>query len=163
MHDGNREVCWEWDGAHGVGTRGEYRPRVRIGRTHHYVYRIVYELFTGRKPEPHEVIRHSCDHSWCCNPYHIVAGTQLDNVHDMLIRERVGMKLYHVKKIMEMHEIGATSVEIAQQMKQLYDKQLDVSTIRKIKMRTIYKHIEWPWGDAYAAQRRTRLRMLRGE
>ena len=157
MHGGAKEPCWEWQGAHGKGTRGEYRPRVVIGQKDYYVHRIVYQLYTGYNLETKDVIRHQCDNSWCCNPYHMLIGTQADNVRDMLERERVGMKLFHVKRIMQMLELGCTAQYVSEKMKQGYDMQLDVSTIRKIRMRTIYKHVEWKWGDNYADQRRKRL------
>ena len=157
MHDGDKLVCWEWQGAHGLGTRGEYRPRVTIGNKDYYVYRIVYQLFTGINLEPHEVVRHECDHSWCCNPYHMIVGTQLDNVQDMLKRERVGMKHFHVKRIMQMLEIGCTANYVQAKMREGYSMQVDVSIIRKIRMRRIYKHIEWPWGDEWAKTKKQRL------
>jgi len=157
MHDGDKVACWEWKGAHGKGTRGEYRPRVVIGQKDYYVHRIVYQLYTGYNLEPKDVIRHQCDNHWCCNPHHMLIGTQADNVRDMLERERVGMKLFHVKRIMQMLEMGCSAVFVAEKMKQGYDMQLDVSTIRKIRMRTIYRHVEWPWGDEYKATRRKRL------
>src|SRR5262245_3750846 len=161
MHGGDQVPCWEWRGAHGLGTRGEYRPRVMIDKRDYYVYRIVYQLYTGHTLAPHEVVRHSCDHSWCCNPFHMLVGTQADNVQDMIERERVGVKHFHVRRIMQMLEIGCTAVHVAQKMKEGYDMQLDVSVIRKIKLRKVYKHIEWPWGDEYAKSRRERLRQLR--
>jgi hypothetical protein len=162
MHDGNRDVCWEWLGAHGLGTREEWRPRVAIGGKHYYVYRIVYQLYTGYQLEKNQVVRHSCDHSWCCNPHHMMVGTQADNVQDMLDRERVGMKHFHIKRIMEMLEVGATANYIAAKMKEGYNMQIDPSVIRKIRMRTIYKHIGWTWGDNYALTRRARLKLLAG-
>ena len=161
MHDGDKLPCWEWDGAHGVGSRGDHRPRVIIGGRDYYVYRIVYMLYTGYKLEKNEVVRHNCDNSWCCNPHHMVMGTQADNVRDMLERERVGLKMFHVKRIMQMLEMGCSAVYVKEKMKQGYDLQLDVSVIRKIRMRTVYKHIEWPWGDKWAADRRARLKAVR--
>jgi len=161
MHGGDKEVCWEWKGAHGKGTRGEYRPRVVVGQRDYYVHRIVYTLYTGYDLQTKDVIRHTCDNAWCCNPYHMLIGTQADNVRDMLDRERVGMRLFHVKRIMQMLEIGCSAIDVAAKMKQGYDMQLDVSTIRKIRMRTIYKHVEWPWGDEYAFKRGRRLREVR--
>jgi hypothetical protein len=161
MHGGDKELCWEWRGAHGKGTRGEYRPRVVIGQRDYYVHRVVYELYTGYKLLTKDVIRHQCDNHWCCNPHHMIIGTQADNVRDMLDRERVGMKMFHVKRIMQMLELGCSAQYVSEKLKEGYDMQLDVSTIRRIRMRTIYKHIEWPWGDAYAAQRRQRLAEVR--
>lgn len=160
MHDGDKEPCWEWNGAHNVGTGGEYRPRVRVGDTEHYVYRVVYQLYTGHKLAKGEVVRHSCDNSWCCNPHHMAVGTQLDNVRDMLERERVGLKLFHIKRIMQMFEIGCTAEFIHRKMIEGYNVRLDVSVIRKIRMRTVYKHIEWKWGDEYAARRRKKNHRL---
>ena len=157
MHDGDKAVCWEWRGAHGKGTRGEYRPRVVVGQRDYYVHRIVYQLYTGYNLETKDVIRHQCDNAWCCNPYHMLIGTQADNVRDMLDRERVGMKLFHVKRIMQMLELGCTAQYVSEKMKHSYDMQLDVSMIRKIRMRTMYKHVAWPWGDQYADKRRKRL------
>lgn len=161
MHGGDKDVCWEWRGAHGLGTRGEYRPRCSIKGKDMYVYRVVYELYTGYKLLKGEVVRHNCDHSWCCNPYHMIIGTQADNVRDMVERERVGMKHYQVRRIMQMLEIGCTAEFVRDKMKEGYNMSLDVSVIRKIRMRRIYKHIEWPWGDAWSDQRSRRLLALR--
>ena len=161
MHGGNREVCWEWKGSHGLGTRGEYRPRVVIGKQDYYVYRVVYELYTGYKLQKGDVVRHQCDHSWCCNPFHMIIGTQADNVQDMLARERVGLKHFYIKRMMQMFELGCSAEYITQKMKQGYNMTLDVSVVRKIRLRTVYKHIPWEWGDNYAAERKQRLAKLR--
>lgn len=157
MHSGNKEVCWEWRGAHGLGTRGEYRPRVCIQQKHYYVYRIVYQLYTGYILQHGDVVRHSCDNSWCCNPYHMQIGTQRDNVADMMERERVGLKHYQIKRIMQMLELGCTAKYVSDKMREGYNISLDKSTVKKIRLRTIYKHIPWEWGDNYATQRRKRL------
>ena len=161
MHSGNKDVCWEWLGAHGLGTRGEYRPRVCIDQKHYYVYRVVYQLYTGYKLQDGDVVRHSCDHSWCCNPYHMNIGTQRDNVADMLDRERVGMKHYQVKRIMQMLELGCTAKYVQEKMREGYNMSLHVSVIKKIRLRNIYRHIPWPWGDEYAKTRKKRLSELR--
>ena len=38
--------------------------------------------------EDRQVVRHTCDRPPCCNPAHWVAGTQRQNVQDMLDRGR---------------------------------------------------------------------------
>jgi len=157
MHSGSKDVCWEWLGAHGLGTRGEYRPRVVIQGRDYYVYRVVYQLYTGYILQKGDVIRHQCDHPWCCNPYHMVIGTQADNVQDMLDRERIGLKHYQVKRIMQMLELGCTAKYVSQKMREGYNVSLDVSVIKRIRMRNIYKHIPWEWGDKYADARHKRL------
>ena len=161
MHNGEKQPCWEWLGAHGLGTRGEYRPRVCIATKHYYVYRVVYQLYTGYKLKEREVVRHTCDNSWCCNPHHMMIGTQADNVADMMKRERVGMKHFQIRRIMQMLELGCSAKYVCDKMREGYNLTLDASVVRKIRMRTIYKHIEWKWGDDYADQRSKRLSFLR--
>jgi DNA-binding NarL/FixJ family response regulator len=33
-------------------------------------------------------VRHACDNPACCNPLHLLAGTQTDNIADMMTRNR---------------------------------------------------------------------------
>lgn len=150
MHEGDKDVCWEWGGVHRTGNRGEERPVISIGGTEYYVYRVVWELYNGRGLEAREVVRHRCDNTRCCNPYHLLVGTQKDNVADMMERERAGHKQADVKKIMQMLEIGCSSTYISTWMKKERDVDIDDSTIRRIKRRKFYRHIDWEWGDKYA-------------
>lgn len=163
MHSGDKEVCWEWLGAHGKGTRDEWRGRVRIGNKDYYVHRVVYELYTGYTLLAKDVIRHQCDNSWCCNPHHMMIGTQADNVQDMLQRERVGMKHFQVKRIMQMLEEGMPSTYVRDKMHEGYGINVGITVIRKIKMRVLYKHIPWPAGDEWAKYRRAKLAKLKAE
>lgn len=151
------EACWPWKGALRTGNRGEQRPIFSIAGVKHYAYRIVWECINGRKLEPNEVIQHQCDNPKCCNPKHLVAGVQKDNVADMVKRERIGQRHVIIKKIMYLLESDCTSVYIQQYMKEKYDEDIDDSTIRKIRNRTRYQHIEWAWGDARAAERAKRI------
>jgi hypothetical protein len=89
----------------------------------------------------------------------MLIGKQADNVQDMLKRERVGMKLYHIKRIMQMLEIGCTAEYVCAKMREGYSLTLEASVIRKIRMRYIYRHIEWPWGDEYAAATKRRKQL----
>ena len=47
-----------------------------------YAHRIAWALSNGRWPEDNMVIRHTCDTSACCNPKHLIEGTQKQNVED---------------------------------------------------------------------------------
>ena len=78
------EGCWEWQGArdpHGYG-----RFQVVTGTTQK-ANRFAYELTNGPVPTGLYVLHH-CDNPPCVNPAHLYAGTQRDNVRDMVARGR---------------------------------------------------------------------------
>lgn len=81
---GKRE-CWLWQGKIDVDGYGSYRGFGTNTKAH----RIAMGLHLGRELvsptrqlNKGEVARHSCDNRACCNPFHILLGTQLDNIRD---------------------------------------------------------------------------------
>lgn len=87
---GDAAACWEWQGArHRAGHGYVWVPRSvpRLGGRVHYAHRIAYELANG-PIEPGQSICHTCDNPACCNPAHLYAGTQTDNMRDMIERDR---------------------------------------------------------------------------
>lgn len=83
------DECWEWTGSrtpHGYGRinmGGKYGPIAHANR-------LGWQIANGVKLEPCDrwkVVRHTCDNPPCCNPAHLVLGTQRDNAWD---RERRG-------------------------------------------------------------------------
>lgn len=81
------DECWPWQersrNEHGygifhVGAMGKVQK----------AHRVAYELATGVKLTPEVKIRHSCDNPPCCNPAHLLPGTQADNLADMHRRGR---------------------------------------------------------------------------
>ena len=70
--------CWVWQAALDRGGYGAFRYGDKIARAH----RIAYLLHHGTL-DPNSVIRHRCDNTKCCNPRHLISGTQLDNIRDM--------------------------------------------------------------------------------
>lgn len=77
--------CWPWTGR-ALGKNSKYglldSP---AGKTAH---RLAWALANGRLPGEGMVIRHRCDNPPCCNPAHLVEGTQRQNVEDMIERGR---------------------------------------------------------------------------
>jgi uncharacterized protein (DUF433 family) len=78
--------CWLWlgTGTDRYGTISSKRTRTD------YVHRVMYEHASQRKLKAGEVVRHTCDNGFCCNPEHLVVGTQKDNARDTIDRRRGG-------------------------------------------------------------------------
>lgn len=79
--------CWLWAGSHqvpdGYGLvwwRGRY-----LG-----AHRAAYEASRGDGSTTGQVVRHSCDTPACVNPAHLLLGTNIDNMRDMVSRRRSG-------------------------------------------------------------------------
>lgn len=74
-----------WTDKDGYGHIHEWRGgRRRLIKVH----RLVYRETVGELPD-HLLVRHSCDNPPCCNPEHLLIGTQADNVNDMVERHRI--------------------------------------------------------------------------
>lgn len=79
--------CWLFTG--GYRTKWGH-GRIALGGTASPgvpAHRVVYEQFWGPLM-PIEVCRHECDVQLCCNPWHLVAGSQADNVRDQFTHGR---------------------------------------------------------------------------
>ena len=79
-------ACWPWQGA--VSSDGYGVVRLGRGRRRRLVYahRLAYALAYG--PPGRRQVLHSCDTPACCNPLHLRAGTQADNMADMVAKGR---------------------------------------------------------------------------
>lgn len=77
------DKCWPWRG-HGIsGGYGQYRWRGRRWMAHVVAYMAYY----GEAPSG--VVMHKCNNKQCCNPHHLVVGTnQLNQVHHSLSTAR---------------------------------------------------------------------------
>lgn len=76
--------CWPWKNSlRGSLGYGQFRIGDRICDAH----RIALELKEGALPKGRYVC-HSCDSPKCCNPRHLFAGTQKNNMDDMTDKGR---------------------------------------------------------------------------
>jgi hypothetical protein len=75
--------CWPWRGGASSQGYGRFKVHGKLISAHHFAWLLIrgpipeYEGYHGT------VLRHGCDNPRCCNPFHLRAGTQLDNVRDM--------------------------------------------------------------------------------
>lgn len=90
------DECWPWrDGTHKdrrgqVSLRGQTVPSSRLA----------YLIYNDDIPEHNShhglVVMHTCDNPPCCNPKHLVLGTQGDNLRDRTKKGRAGPRLKRV-------------------------------------------------------------------
>lgn len=86
--------CWEWQAYKHPDGYGMFRvesTRKIKTKAMHNSHRIAYFLHTGIWPKG-LTICHKCDNPPCCNPAHLFAGTQADNVKDMVNKGRANKK-----------------------------------------------------------------------
>lgn len=85
---GEPDECWEWKLSRTSNGYGQ----VTFKQEHYIVHRTLFILLNGYAPP---VVRHSCDNPPCCNPDHLLPGTQADNVRDMHERGRARSRSLH--------------------------------------------------------------------
>lgn len=80
--------CWIWTGAKNDKGYGQ----INFNQKRLYTHRAMFE--TLKHPLNGAQVCHKCDTPLCCNPDHMFAGTQKDNMVDKMIKERyAGYKL----------------------------------------------------------------------
>lgn len=80
------DECWNWPRVN----RGGYAQWDSSINGKKFVVRVArhaYALANGELKEG-DLVRHTCDNPRCFNPDHLVAGTQADNMQDMIKRGR---------------------------------------------------------------------------
>jgi hypothetical protein len=77
------DQCWPWIASQTDSGYG----RLKVGKHYERAHRLVWELLNGPIPDG-LVVRHNCDNKLCCNPEHLLLGTQADNIADRVERDR---------------------------------------------------------------------------
>ncbi len=85
---GGVNACWPWTASKTEKGYGQFKTRRQGVQVCHRAHRYAYQLKTGKTPLP-SVVRHTCDNPVCCNPRHLLGGTQKDNIHDAMRRGRL--------------------------------------------------------------------------
>lgn len=105
-------TCWLWVRDGSVNSKGI--PEYTVNGRKYAVYRIVYWLthpewdITDRQ----SLVLHTCvdalgrnvDNPLCCNPAHLRAGSNEDNMLDMMLRGRKGLTIDAVRDILETNQ-----------------------------------------------------------
>jgi hypothetical protein len=77
------ETCWIWQGWKFPQGYGQFRLQGKTFRAH----RVAYLITNGPFDQTLHVL-HNCDNPPCVNPDHLFLGTQFDNVHDSVKKDR---------------------------------------------------------------------------
>lgn len=98
-------------------------------------HRVAYEAAKGPIPQG-LVVRHTCDQPACCNPEHLVLGTQAENLRDAAIRGRTGgaRRKLTAESVREIRASTGTCKEVG--------KQFGVSgcTVSEIRNGKLHRH-----------------------
>jgi hypothetical protein len=81
---GADDECWFYG-------KNQHYARIReagAGSRQWLAHRYAYWIFNGRLPDD-KVIMHTCDNPRCVNPYHLVAGSQRENIADASAKGRL--------------------------------------------------------------------------
>lgn len=92
--------CWPWQAGTFAKGYGMFNiRRDEYGKQHtEYAHRIAYVLAKGDIP-PGLVVRHTCDNPPCCNPDHLLLGTQADNINDAAVQGHYSVPRPSIQKI----------------------------------------------------------------
>lgn len=85
---GKPNECWPWTAARSGFGYGRFKYEGKLYSPHRLIFALKAGGIVNTREHHGSVVRHTCDNPACCNPDHLILGTQLDNVADMYARGR---------------------------------------------------------------------------
>jgi len=136
------DSCWNWTGAITGNGYGHFGRKYETIAAH----RFSHEFFKGKIPPKHFVI-HSCDNRKCVNPAHLSVGTPMDNVRDMISKnrqnyvngEQVGTSKLKKVDVMNIRKLVETGEKTAKELAAEYG--VHPSAISLIVTNKSWKHV----------------------
>ena len=145
--------CWPWKAHLNEDGYGQ----VRFDGNMKIASRVAYMITNGEIPSDIKAM-HTCDTRNCCNPKHLIAGTQGDNIRDMENKNRSKHRGWDVKRFSEEEILKVREMwKNGFQAKDIADKYgVTPDTIYKIRMGRTYKNIGG-FIDSYTARGKSRI------
>lgn len=125
-------TCWWWVG--GVNSNGY--GQIRVGNKMDSAHRVSFELYNEKTPVGLNIL-HGCDNPLCVNPAHLRAGTQQENIMDMVLRRRRKTKL-NEKQVLEIRRLSHSGLSFTR-IGKMY--RVNETTIGRIVSRKTWQHI----------------------
>lgn len=85
----NKDGCWGWTGCVAPGGYGRLWLQGKTVRANRFAY-----LFLKGAIPDGLVVMHTCDNPPCCNPAHLVLGTDQENITDAIRKGRRGKRTH---------------------------------------------------------------------
>jgi hypothetical protein len=140
------KACWPWLGTKQSCGYGIFVVNGKIVLAHRWSY----EHHNNKKLNKKLVVRHMCDNPICCNPTHLLEGTQKENMQDAYERKRrhhkTALKREIVEQIFKLKLQGYLNKEIASKLnisRQVVSKYLDYQKITPKDWKDRLDQLRW--------------------
>lgn len=90
--------CWPWMGCIHKSGYGHFKQKGECFKAHRVAYALTFGTIswkTGMRGPRGVIVMHQCDNRRCCNPAHLIMGTQRDNMVDCSRKQRIGHGASH--------------------------------------------------------------------
>jgi len=125
--------CWEWNKNRQSFGYGNFNGT----QASRWIYQYVNDVKLPRKI----VVCHLCDNPPCCNPNHLWAGTQSDNMKDMQMKNRNTKGETNGMSVLNNNQVRKIRADNRKQKIIALDYNVTPATISRIKNQLIWKHI----------------------
>lgn len=128
-----KDDCWPWNGP--PSSVNKDRPYFWHEGRKWVAARLIYEMVNGSLATG-QVVRHTCDNSMCCNPHHLIPGTQSDNEQDKYLNDRAGIPVAAVREIKRLLQATEHIPQhlIAKYVSERFNYNVSRSAVRNIKL-----------------------------
>jgi HNH endonuclease len=97
--------CWLWTGSKSTRYGTIHARRGDGSKTMLYAHRVSYAIHNNDLKKDNYVL-HKCDNTYCCNPSHLMQGTQTDNMRDAAAKGRTNNRWMRATHCLRGHEFN---------------------------------------------------------